>query len=258
MFMDYHFDQFRSIRGTLSLIVYPIQKLVDAPLSFTRNFGGFLFTQKQLFSENKMLREEHLILQGRLQKLAALEKENAHLRELMQSGSQIAEDMFIANIINIDPDPFTHQVILNKGRAQGVFEGQTIIDANGIMGSIITVTDFESRAMLITDASYAVPVENVRNGLRAIAVGTGGSNLELRHVPKSLDIIEGDTFITSGLGGRFPAGFPVGKVQNVKRDRGKPFATIIVQPSAKLDRGGHILLIRSQEGKAKNDEAKAQ
>ncbi len=157
--------------------------------------------------------------------------------------------MFIASIVNIDPDPFTHQVILNKGKAEGVFEGQTVIDAHGIMGTIISVNDFESRAMLITDASHAVPVENVRNGVRAIAVGTGGSNLELRHVPKSLDFTEGDTLISSGLGGRFPVGFPLGKIEYVKRDRGKPFATIIVQPSAKLDRGGHILLIRSGRGK---------
>lgn len=255
MFLDYRFEQFRSVRGTLSLVVYPIQKVVDAPLSFVRNFGSFFSTQKKLFSENKILHEQQLIIAGRLQKLAALEKENEHLRELLQSGSQVSDDMFIANIVNIDPDPFTHQVILNKGKMHGVFEGQTIIDANGVMGSVIAVNDFESRAMLITDASHAVPVENVRNGLRAIAGGTGGSNLELRHVPKSLDINEGDMLITSGLGGRFPIGFPVGKVLEVKRDRGKPFASIIVQPSAKLDRGGHILLIRNKEGRIKHDEA---
>lgn len=252
MFIDYRYEQFRNVRGSLSFAVFPAKKLVDGPLSIARSFGGFLHTQKHLFSENQQLKEDQLLLEGRLQKLAALEKENQHLRELLQSGSQISEDMFIANIVNIDPDPFTHQVILNKGRADGVYDGQTVIDANGIMGTIITVNDFESRAMLITDASYAVPVENVRNGVRAIAVGTGGSNLELRHVPKSLDIIEGDMLITSGLGGRFPVGFPVGKISEVKRDRGKPFATIIVQPSAKLDRGGHILLIKSGGEKVTN------
>lgn len=246
MFLDYRFEQFRNIRSTLSLSVYPIQKIVDAPLSFVRNFGDFFRMQKHLFAENQLLKEQQLLNAGRLQKLAAIEKENEQLRELMQSGSQVSENMFIANIINIDPDPFTHQVILNKGRIHGVYEGQTIIDANGVMGSVIAVNDIESRAMLITDASHAVPVENVRNGLRAIVVGTGGSNLELRHVPKSLDINEGDVLVTSGLGGRFPVGFPVGKVAQVKRDRGKPFASITVEPSAKLDRGGHILLVRSK------------
>lgn len=249
MFLDYHYDHFRSVRGTLSLAVFPVQKIVDTPLGAARNFGGFLATQKNLFMQNQRLKQDQLLLQGRLQKLEALEKENQNLRELLQSGAKVSDDMFIADIINIDPDPFTHQVILNKGKADGVFVGQTLIDANGIMGTIICVNDHDSRAMLISDASHAVPVENVRNGLRAIAVGTGGSNLELRHVPKSLDIIEGDVLVTSGLGGRFPVGFPVGKVIDVKRDRGKPFATISVQPSAKLDRGGHILLIRSGEGK---------
>lgn len=254
MFLDYRYEQFRNVRSHMSMIVYPIQKIVDSPLAFMRNFGGMLATQKYLFAENQRLKQEQLLFEGRLQKLSALERENEHLRELLQSGSKLAEDMFIANIINIDPDPFTHQVILNKGLSSGVFEGQTLIDANGLMGSIIGVNDFESRAMLITDASFAVPVENVRNGLRAIAVGTGSANLELRHVPKSLDISSGDMLITSGLGGRFPVGFPVGKVIEVKKDRGKPFATIIVAPSAKLDRGGHILLIRKGVGKHKHDE----
>lgn len=244
MFVDYRYEKFRSIRGSMSLLVFPIQKVVDAPLSVARNFGGFLATQKHLFSENARLKEEQLFLQGKLQTLAALEKENANLRELLQSGSQVTNDMFTASIINIDPDPFTHQVIINKGKNHGVYQGQTMIDANGIMGSIINVNEIESRAMLITDASHAVPVENVRNGQRAIAAGTGGANLELRHVPKSIDIAEGDIMITSGLGGRFPVGFPVGKVIEVKRDRGKPFASIVLQPSAKLDRGGHVLLVK--------------
>lgn len=245
MFVDYRYEQFKPIRSTLSLAVFPVQKIVDSPIAFVRNFSDYLKTQKQLFADNKILREEQLLFQGRLQKLAALEKENQDLRELLQSGSQVTNNMFIANIINIDPDPFTHQVIINKGKNDGVYQGQTIIDANGIMGTIIAVNELESRAMLITDASHAVPVEDVRNGLRAIAVGTGGGSLELRHVPKSIDIVEGDLMITSGMSGRFPVGFPVGKVVEVKRDRGKPFATIVLQPCAKLERGGHILLIKS-------------
>lgn len=247
MFIDYRFEQFRAVRGSLSTIVFPAQKMVDLPIACIRNFGGFLATQQYLFSENKKLQAAQLLLQGRLQKLEALEKENQHFRELLQSGTQIAEDMAIASIINIDPDPFTHQVIINKGKNANVYQGQTLIDAHGIMGTIIAVNDLESRAMLITDASHAVPVENLRNGVRAIAVGTGGANLELRHVQKSLDILEGDVFVTSGLGGRFPVGFPVGKVIEAKRDRGKPFATIVLQTHAKLDRGGHVLLIRNQD-----------
>lgn len=247
MFIDHRYEQFRPVHRSLSLLVFPIQKMVDIPISMVSNFGGFIATQRSLFAENKLLKEEQLLFQGRLQTLAALEKENEHLRELLKSGAQLGNSMFIANIINIDPDPFTHQVIINKGKNDGVYQGQILIDANGIMGTIITVNDLESRAMLITDASHAIPVEDIRNGLRAIAVGTGGSNLELRHVPKSIDIVEGDIMITSGLSGRFPVGFPVGKVIDVKHDRGKPFATIVLQPCAKLDHGGHILLINSEQ-----------
>ena len=247
MFIDHSFEQFRFVRGSLSTLVFPAQKLVDTPIALVRNFGGFLATQQHLFNENKKLQGTQLLLQGRLQKLEALEKENQHLRDLLQSGAQVAEDMSIASIINIDPDPFTHQVIINKGKSAGVYQGQTLIDAHGIMGTIIAVNDLESRAMLITDASHAVPVENLRNGVRAIAVGTGGATLELRHVQKSLDIVDGDVFVTSGLGGRFPIGFPVGKVIEARRDHGKPFASITLQTQAKLDRGGHVLLIRNQD-----------
>ncbi len=221
-----------------------MQKIVDLPITAARNFGGFLAMQRHLLADNKRLKQELLLQQGRLQKLLALEQENQHLHELLQSGQQVTQNMLIASIVNIDPDPFTHQVIINKGKFEGVYQGQTIIDSHGIMGSIIAVNDLESRAMLLTDASHAVPVEDVRNGTRAIAVGTGGSALELRHVPKSTDIEVGDVMVTSGLGGRFPVGFPVGKVVDVKRDRSKPFATITLETSAHLDRGGHILLIK--------------
>lgn len=249
MFIDHNYKQFNVVRASCSILVLPLKKVVDTPFSLANRFGSFISRQQYLFNENFLLKQERLLYLGKLQKLAALEKENSHLRELLQSGSEVTDDMFIANIINIDPDPFTHQFIIDKGKRDGVFEGQTIIDAEGIMGSIITVDDSESRAMLISDASHAVPVENVRNGIRAIAVGTGGGNLELRHVPKSADINEGDVLISSGIGGRFPVGFPVGKVTDVKRDRGKPFATVVLQPIAKLDRGSHVLLIRNANAK---------
>jgi len=244
--------EFDKARATLSLIVYPIQKMVDFPIAKMRRIGGFFVTQKELYAENQWYKDEYLLQQGRLQKLAALETENLHLRQLLQSGSQVkADDLIIANIINIDPDPFLQQIIINKGRKDGVYVGQTIIDSDGIMGSIVTVTEDESRAILITDASHAVPVEDVRNGLRAIAVGTGNRGLELRHVPNTTDIEVGDIMITSGLGGRFPVGFPVGIVTNVKHEPNKPFATITLNPSAKLDRGRHILLVQNNKNKAK-------
>lgn len=243
MYVDHRYPQFGRVRASLSIATYPLQQLVDAPITASRKIVGFCVTQKRLYIENQQLRDEHLQQQGRLQKLTALETENARLLQLLQSGAQIADNMSVANIINVDPDPFTHQVIIDKGSRDQVYQGQPIIDANGIMGTVSTVNEFDSRAILITDASHAVPVEDVRNGLRAIAVGTGSGRLELRHVPNTIDIVEGDLMISSGLGGRFPAGFPVGIVKEVKHESGKPFATIVLIPSAKLDRGRHILLV---------------
>ena len=253
MVIDHSYPQFGKIRSNLSLLVYPIQKIVDFPITTAHRIGGYFVTQKRLLAENQWLQQEHLLQQGRLQKLAALETENEQLRQLMQSGSQIDDNLLVANIINIDPDPFTHQVMINKGLTDNVYPGQTIIDSEGIMGTVISSNDIESRAILITDGSHAVPVENVRNGLRAIAVGTGGECLELRHVPKTTDIVAGDIMITSGLGGRYPVGFPVGKVKEVKRDPGKPFATIVLIPSARLDRSRHILLIQNVGASSKDN-----
>lgn len=245
MFADHRYPQFSELRNRASVIAYPIKSLVHFPITISRSISGYFATHKYLYSENKRLIEENLLQQGRLQKLAALETENAQLRQLLQSGSQVAENLVIANIINVDPDPFTHQVIINKGKHDKVYAGQPIIDSEGIMGTVASVNDVDSRVILITDASHAVPVEDVRNGLRAIAVGTGSGLLELRHVPNSMDIAVGDMMITSGLGGRFPVGFPVGTVKDVKHEPGKPFATIILTPSAKLDRSRHILLLEN-------------
>ncbi len=256
MFSDHRYPQFSQLRAKMAFIVYPIQSIVNLPIGLSRAIGGYFATHQALYSENKLLKEENLLLQGRVQKLAALETENAQLRQLLNSGSQIAENLKIANIINVDPDPFMHQVIINKGKQDNVYPGQPIIDSEGIMGTVVTVNDFDSRAILITDASHAVPVEDVRNGVRAIAVGTGNGILQLRHVPNSMDIAVGDMMITSGLGGRFPVGFPVGKVAEVKHEPGKPFATIILTPSAKLDRSRHILLLENTKATKGNSNAK--
>lgn len=247
--MDHRYQQFGKARQALSFLVYPIKVIVDLPISTVQQMGNFFVRHKKLHAENQSLKEESLLQQGRLQKLMALEVENQQLRQLLQSGSEVTDNLLVANVINVDPDPFTHQIIINKGRKDKVYVGQTIIDSDGIMGTITAVEEMDSRAILITDASHAVPVEDVRNGLRAIAVGTGSGCLELRHVPNTTDIVVGDTMISSGLGGRFPVGFPVGTVKLVKHEPGKPFATVVLEPSAKLDRSRHILLLQKDAKK---------
>lgn len=251
MYADYNYLQFSQLRNKLSIVVYPIQKIIDFPFYCAQQIGGFFATQQRLFVENKTLRQEHLLLQAQLQKLDALETENKQFRELLGASEKIKENLLVASIINVDPDPFTHQVIINRGKNDAVYAGQPVIDANGVMGTITLVGNIESRALLITDASHAVPVADVRNGVRAIAVGTGRGGLELRHVPNSVDIVEGDVMLTSGLGGKFPVGLPVGTVKEVKHDPSKAFATIVLKPAAKLDRSRYILLIQTAKDTTK-------
>jgi len=144
-------------------------------------------------------------------------------------------------------DPFSRRIVLNKGSREGVHEGQSLIDSRGVMGQVVHVGPFTSNALLITDPSHALPVQVNRNGLRAVAIGTGPLNrLRLSHVTNDADIAEGDTLVTSGLGGRFPRGYPVGRVVSIERDKGRPFASIVVEPSAELERNREVLLVWSE------------
>jgi len=210
---------------------------------------NYLHAQQTLINENNALYIERLMLRGKVQRLDALMLENAQLKELLNSTTVVIDEFLVANIIHIDPDPFMQQIILDKGTEHGVYLGQPIIDAHGVMGSIIEVNALTSRVMLLTDASHAVPVESVRNGIRAIAMGTGVSDsLELRHVTNTADIIVGDKFVTSGLDGHYPAGYPVGVVTAIEHDVQQPFASIYVAPNAELTKGRQVLLVKERNG----------
>ncbi|WP_342455198.1 rod shape-determining protein MreC [Spartinivicinus poritis] len=240
------------VRAWLTVIATPVQWVADLPAQMWGMADDALKTRKELILENAKLEAKNLLLERRLQKLAALTAQNIRLRELLNSSKLLDERVLIAELVGVDPDPYTHQVIVNKGSTDGVFVGQPLLDASGLMGQVISVSPFSSRVLLVTDANHSVPVQVNRNGARAIAAGTGKlDELLLRHVPDTADIREGDILVSSGLGQRFPVGYPVGKVVQVIHDPGKPFAIIKVRPSAKLDRSRHVLLVFS--GKEAND-----
>jgi rod shape-determining protein MreC len=190
------------------------------------------------------LHEQNLLLRARLQKLEALEAENLQLRNLLDSSIKVGERVLIGELIDMDLDPYTQRVTINKGSTSGVYEGQPVLDAEAVMGQVVQVTPFSAQVLLVTDPSHAIPIQVQRNGLRSIAVGTGRTNqLELPYLPINADIREGDVLITSGLGGTFPAGYPVATVQAVSRRAGEAFPYVLATPRAHLDRAREVLLV---------------
>ncbi len=244
MIVDHREHHLETVRSALSAVLYPLQYLANLPVTASRSTSEFFATRHHLQTENAALRRENLLLQARQQKFAALETENMRLRELLESSFNIGERVLIAELVAVDLDPYRQQIIINKGASSAVYEGQPVLDANAVMGQVIHVTPFTSSVLMITDASHALPVQVNRNGLRTIAMGTGRINeLDLPNLPNNADIEEGDLLVTSGLGQRFPPGYPVAEVVSVIREPGSPFATVKARPTAHLERAREVLLV---------------
>lgn len=242
--MDHRQHHLDTIRNGLALVVYPLQYLVNLPSAAGHWASENFAARSSLLDDNEQLHTRQLLLDVRLQKLHALETENARLRELLNSSRKVGEQVLIAELLAVDQDPFRRRVLINKGATAGVVEGQPLLDAHGIMGQVTQVTPFTSTALLITDPSHAIPVQVNRNGLRAIALGTGEPDrLELPHLPNNADIQVGDLLITSGLGQRFPPGYPVAVVTEFERDASQPYARVFAAPAAQLERSREVLLV---------------
>lgn len=244
MVMDKHLENFASIRAALSLPLAPFQYLVSWPTKFVGDLKNAINTHDHLVQENLRLKADQLLLRSQLQRLIAIESENNYLKALLQSSRQVKGKTLIAELLAVDSEPFVNQVILNKGTRDAVYVGQPVLDANGVMGQVIQAGPITSRVLLINDPHSGIAVQNARNGVRAVAIGDSySSNIRLMHVPKTADIREGDFFITSGLGGHYPEGYPVGKVVTVTKDPAHQFAAIYLQPSARLDSSRQVLLV---------------
>jgi rod shape-determining protein MreC len=244
MVMDHKYKNLESVRDALSLLVYPIQLAVDLPGSVTDWFNESLATRRHLQEEIDSLRTQQFVQQAQMQKFAALQAENIRLRELLDSSFEVGEKVLIAELMSVNLDPYKHQVVINKGELHDIYPGQPLVDATGVMGQIVHAGPYSSTAMLITDTSHAIPIQVNRNGLRSIALGSGTINrLELPYIPNSADIQPGDLLITSGLGGRFPPGYPVATVTAVQHDPGNAFSSVVATPLAHLNRSREVLLI---------------
>lgn len=244
MTVDHRQGHLERVRSALSVFVYPLQYVANLPVTATNWASEALATRARLMEENDRLRDEQLVLSSKVQKFEILEAENERLREMLQSAEKLDERVLIAELLAVDLQPFRHQIVINKGRREGVYKGQPIVDANGVMGQVVHVGPFSSTVLLLTDPTHAIPVQINRNGLRSVAVGVGQSHvLQLEHLPNNVDIKEGDLVVTSGLGSRFPAGYPVGVVYNISRVPGEPFAKVTILPSAQLEKSREVLLV---------------
>jgi rod shape-determining protein MreC len=244
MTVDHRQGHLEKVRSALSVFVYPLQYVANLPVTITHWASDSLVTRARLVDENDRLREEQLMLSSKVQKFEVLEAENERLREMLQSSEKLDERVLIAELLAVDLQPFRHQIVINKGQREGVYDGQAIVDANGVMGQVVHVGPFSSTVLLLTDPTHAIPIQINRNGLRSVAVGTGQSHiLQLEHLPNNVDIKEGDLVVSSGLGSRFPAGYPVGVVYNISRVPGEPFAKVTIIPSAQLEKSREVLLV---------------
>ena len=248
MSLDHRRGMPEPVRYTLSAVVYPIRMMAALPFEMGNLFSRELSGRRQLMAENERLQAQRLRNEARLQKLDALEQENIRLRQLLDSSYEIGEAVLIAPLLRVDLDPYSHLIQIGKGTRKGVFRGQPVLDANGIVGQVDEVGPLSATVRLITDPSHAIPVRINRNGIRSIAVGIGNLHeLKLTNLPNNTDIRPGDLLITSGLGGRFPRGYPVARVASVATDPGPAFARVVATPTAALDRLQEVLLVKRDQ-----------
>jgi len=244
MALDNRNQAIQSVRSVLATAVYPIRVLIDTPSSVGHWLGESMSTRDTLQSENRQLNDRILVQDARLQRMAALEAENARLRALLDSTAKVADRVLIAEIMSVDMNPFRHKIVINKGNSDDIYVGQALIDAQGVIGQITRDQIYSAEALLITDVDHALPVELLRNQLRTIAMGTGDmERLSLPFLPRNADVIEGDLLVTSGLGGTFPPGYPVGTIEAVTSEAGERFLRIRAKPAARLNRIREVLLI---------------
>jgi rod shape-determining protein MreC len=262
MVVDARFDYLKPVRSQMGLVLSPFYGIADFPVRAWEGVRDQFTSRSELLAENERLKAEQLLMQRRLQKLATLTEQNVRLRELLNSSALVDDKVLVGELIGVDPNPFTQRILIDQGEKDGVFQGPPVLDASGLMGQVVEVMPYTARVLLLTDTTHSIPVQVNRNGLRAIAVGTGNpERLELRYVADTADIKEGDLLVSSGLGQRFPAGYPVAVVKEVLHDTGGPFATIRAVPTAKMNRSRYVLLVfsdsRTPEQRA-TDAAEAQ
>lgn len=248
IFFDHKMASFESLRGYLQSLVSPLQYLANTPKQVMTWASENVTTHRQLMSANQQYRLNELKFHEQTMQLDIIKQENERLRSLLASPLRSELKKMVAEILSVDSDPFSHQIVINRGASDGVYEGQPVIDALGVVGQILHVGQTTSRVILITDISHAVPVRVQRNGLRLLASGSGHiDRLNHNFVSQSADIKAGDILVTSGLGGKYPEGYPVSTVSFVNNDESREFVRVRSTPIAQIDRLRYLLLLSNEE-----------
>ena len=244
MMLDHRGHHLEKIRAGLNVLAYPIQLIAAAPAYVGGGIADFLTTRGTLRQDNEKLLAERQVLNAKVQQFDALEEENARLRRMLGSAAQVADKAIAAELIEVSSEPFTRKIVVAKGSRDGVYVGQSVIDAHGIMGQVTQVASQVSRVTLITDAGHAIPVLDNRSGLRMLVFGTGDPDtLKVPYLTSASDIEEGDLLVSSGMGGTFPPGYPVAQVSKIVNDPNEAFLAISATPAAQLNHGKQVMLI---------------
>jgi rod shape-determining protein MreC len=245
----------KPVRHYFGEFSYPFYWLADIPGRMVDWSDDVSKSRPELLAEIERLKAENLLYQGQQQRMAEVAAENIRLRSLLNATELLKGNVLVAGLIGVSPDPLDHIIMINRGHKDGVYENQAVIGSEGLMGQVVEVYGGYSQVLLITDANHALPVQVTRNGLRAIAEGTGDfQRLKLRYVSPTMDLRIGDLLVSSGLGGRFPMGYPVGEVVAINRDPGQAFIDVDVKPTEPLSRRRHVLLVFSSKDDLSQEE----
>jgi len=252
MILDKRYDSLKGIRRALSVIVYPLEVAVASPFEGWAWLHESFRTRDSLRTDVARLEQELRLARFKLQRYDALETEVRQLRALRENTAGVTQKFIVGDVMSVSLDAFRARITVDKGARDGVFVGQAVLDENGVFGQVSRVSELTCEVILISDATHAIPAQVNRNGLRTVVVGTGDANhLRLPYVSTAADIVKGDLLVTSGLGGVFPAGYPVGTVIEVRRDPAASLAEVDVQPAAALDRSRQLLFIWVEQGGAR-------
>ena len=245
MYLDFNGKYLNTLRSYLSAAVYPVHVLVNTPKNLFSAISRKINKQEKLDLINQDIKKENIILKSKIQQIYKLESENKRLRALLDSKPEHQNELIFAEIVSINNDVNKHRIMINKGSRENVYSGDVVSDSKGIIGQIIRDHIFGSEVLLITDPEHAIPIEISRNGLRSIALGVGNyDHIVLSYLPISADINKGDVLITSGLGGKYPEGYPVATVESIANLTGEPFLEIEAKPFAELQNINEVWVIK--------------